>query len=254
MSAEGSEHMRWEESVGAYVLRALPDDEEAAFEAHLGGCPICRDQVEDLRAATDALAFLAPPVVAPENLRARVMNIVEQEAALLRAAGPEADMPRPRAAAEPPRRRRFSVDWLFKPAFALPAALLLLALGAIAGVVGRGDPADPGSGIVSVRAQVNRDAAPNAKVHLHVASGAATLVAENLPDPPRGRVYQVWVKRRDVDPEPTSTLFMPRKDGSAAAAVPGSLDGVDAVLVSHEPPGGSPKPTSQPILQVAPPA
>ena len=251
MSLEGSDHAEWEESVGAYVLRALPENEEIAFEAHLVGCPVCRDQVEDLRMASEALALLAPPVVAPDHLRARVMHVVEQEAALLRAAGPEADAPRPAQPA--PRRRRLKLDWRARPAFALPAAVLLLALGAVAGLAGGGRP-DARPEMISVRAQVDPDSAPNAKVHLQVGPGGATLVAENLPDPPRGRVYQVWVKRPDLDPEPTSTLFVPRKDGSAAAAVPGSLDGVDAVLVSHEPPGGSPKPTSQPVVQVAPPA
>ena len=252
MSNEDSTHSVWEDSVGAYVLRALPEDEEIAFEAHLAECPVCRDQVEDLRMASEALALLAPPVVAPDDLRGRVEQVVERAAALLRAAGPEADMPRAKPAAAP-RRRRFSLDWLTKPAFALPAAVLLLAIGALAGLAGR-EGGESGPGITSVRAEVNPKAAPNADVYLQVGPGGATLVAENLPEPPRGRVYQVWVKRPDIDPEPTSTLFTPRRDGSAAAAVPGSLDGVDAVLVSHEPPGGSPKPTSQPILQVAPPA
>ena len=253
MSLEGSEHARWEDSVGAYVLRALPEDEEVAFEAHLVGCPLCRDQVEDLRGATEALALLAPPMLAPDHLRSRVMSVVEQEAELLRAAGPDADMPRATPAARPPRRRRLTLDWLVRPAFAVPAAILLLAIGVLAGLAGGGGP-EPRTEMVSVRAQVDPDAAPNAEVHLQVGPGGATLVAENLPEPPRGRVYQVWVKRPDIDPEPTSTLFTPRTDGSASAAVPGSMDGVDAVLVSHEPPGGSPKPTSQPILQVAPPA
>ena len=251
MSVERPDHIEWEESVGAYVLRALPEDEEVAFEAHLAACAICRDQVEDLRIATEALAFAAPPVVAPGNLRARVMQVVEQEAELLRAAGPEADKPRAKPAPARPRRRTFSLDWLAKPAFALPAAVVLLAIGAFAGLT-RAPESE--SELISVKAQVSKKAAPNAEVHLHVGPTGATLVAENLPDPPRGRVYQVWVKRPDLDPEPTSTLFVPRGDGSAAAAVPGSLDGIDAVLVSHEPPGGSPKPTSQPILQVAPPA
>lgn len=251
MSVERPDHIEWEESIGAYVLRALPEDEEVAFEAHLATCPVCRDQVEDLRMATEALAFAVPPVMAPANLRSRVMQVVEQEAELLRAAGPEADTPRARPASARPRRRTFSLDWLVKPAFALPAAVLLLAIGAIAGLAGRSD-SEPE--LISVAAQVSKKAAPNAEVHLQIGPTGATLVAEHLPDPPRGRVYQVWVKRRDLEPEPTSTLFLPRRDGSAAAAVPGSLEGIDAVLVSHEPPGGSPKPTSQPILQVAPPA
>ena len=250
MTGEGPEHTAWKESVGAYVLRALPEEEQTGFEAHLATCPVCRDQVEDLRIASEALAHLASPVVAPENLRARVMQIVEQEAELLRAAGPEADFPRASATAR--RRRRFSLDWLLKPAFAIPAAVLLLAIGVAAGLTGGGDP-DTGE-ITSVRAEVDPGAAPNAEVHLQVGPGGATLVAEHLPAPPRGRVYQVWVKRPDVDPEPTSTLFMPRTDGSAAAAVPGSMEGIEAVIVSHEPPGGSPNPTSGPILQVAPPA
>lgn len=252
MSVERPDHTQWEDSAAAYVLRALPEDEEAAFESHLATCAVCRDQVEDLRTAADALAVAAPPVMAPENLRARVMQVVEQEAALLRAAGPEADLPASKSAARRSRRRSFSLDWLVKPAFALPAAVLLLAIGVLAGLAGGAPDREPE--LVSVRAEVNKEAAPNAEVHLHVGARGSTLVAENLPDPPRGRVYQVWVKRPDLDPEPTSTLFMPRRDGSASAAVPGSLEGVDAVLVSHEPPGGSPKPTSQPILQVAPPA
>ena len=252
MSAERPDHAAWEESVAAYVLRALPQDEEIAFEEHLATCPVCRDQVEDLRMATDALAVSVPPMVAPPELRARVMQVVEQEAALLRAAGPDADAPRAAAHGASRRRARFSLEWLMRPAFAVPAAVLLLAAGVLAGLAAGGFA--PDGGVESVRAQVDRDAAPNARVHLQVAGGAATLVAENLPDPPRGRVYQVWVKRPDLDPEPTSTLFVPRADGSAAAAVPGSLEGVEAVLVSHEPPGGSAAPTSSPIVQVAPPA
>ncbi|MBA2644448.1 MAG: anti-sigma factor, partial [Solirubrobacterales bacterium] len=133
-----------------------------------------------------------------------------------------------------------------------PAVVLLLALGVLAGLAGGGalDDADPG--MRSVRAEVNQRTAPNARVTLEIAAGSATLVAERLPEPPRGRVYQVWVKRPNLDPEPTSTLFAPRADGSAAAAVPGSLEGMEAVLVTHEPAGGSPRPTSQPILQVSP--
>ena len=65
-----------------------------------------------------------------------------------------------------------------------------------------------------------------------------------LPALPRDDVYEVWVER-DGALEPSS-LFVPRRDGSAEAAVPGSLDGADAVLVTREPRGGSREPTSRP--------
>jgi Anti-sigma-K factor rskA len=60
-------------------------------------------------------------------------------------------------------------------------------------------------------------------------------------------VYEVWVER-DGALEPSS-LFVPRRDGSAEAAVSASLDGAEAVLVTREPRGGSRQPTSRPLLR-----
>lgn len=256
MTGMGPDHDRFSDSVGAFVLRALPEREEIEFEAHMATCAVCRDEIEDLRAATHALALSVPAMAPPPNLKARVMQVVEQEAELLRAAGPEADRPRRPAATATSRprerRRRFSPGWALRPAFALPAALFVLALGTLIGLTSGGAFDDDGTRVRSVRAEVDRDKAPNARVYLEMSDAGATLVGERMPPPPEGRVYQVWVKRPNVDPEPTSTLFMPRSDGSASAAVPESMQGVEAVLVSHEPPGGSPAPTSAPILTVSP--
>ena len=46
----GPDHDRWADAAGAYLLGALPDDERAAFEAHLAGCAACREEVDELRA------------------------------------------------------------------------------------------------------------------------------------------------------------------------------------------------------------
>ena len=67
----------------------------------------------------------------------------------------------------------------------------------------------------------------------------ARLVASDLPAPPSGRVYQVWLDKGGKAPEPTNALFSTRRDGSASVDVPGSLDGVKRVMVTDEPPGGS---------------
>ena len=81
-----------------------------------------------------------------------------------------------------------------------------------------------------------------------MSNDGATLVAHGLPAPPSGRVYQVWLKRDGHAPEPTSALFTPRSDGTATATVPGDLSGVDQMLVTDEPAGGSQQPTTDPLL------
>ena len=87
-----------------------------------------------------------------------------------------------------------------------------------------------------------------ADVRLEIGDDGATLVARDMPAPPAGRIYQVWIKRPGEDPQPTSVLWSVRGDGSAEVAVPGSLDGVEAVLVTDEPPGGSDVPSKPPVI------
>jgi anti-sigma-K factor RskA len=228
-----SDHARWADDVGAYLLGALEPDEAAAFEAHLAGCAACRRDVDHLRVAADALPVSVPLVSPPAALKGRIMAVVESEAELLAAAGGRADAP-----AE--RRRPRLLGWLARPAVALACALVLLAGGGLAGALLSG-----GDGARTVVATTQ---APRADVRLEIRDDGSTLVAENMPAPPSGRIYQVWLKRPGRDPEPTSVLWSTRSDGSAEVAVPGSLDGVEAVLVTHEPPGGSDEPSTPPLI------
>ena len=69
-----------------------------------------------------------------------------------------------------------------------------------------------------------------------------------MPSPGRGRVYEVWLLSGAGAPKPAGALFSVDRAGSGSAAVPGSLDGVDQVLVSSEPAGGSQQPTRMPVL------
>jgi anti-sigma-K factor RskA len=228
-----SDHSRWADDVGAYLLGALEPDEAAAFEQHLAGCETCRRDVADLQVAADALPVSVPIVSPPAALKDRIMAVVGQEAELLAAAGGPADRP-------PERTRRRRLEWLSRPAVALACALLLLAGGGLAGaLLSGGDEA---------RTVVATTEAPGADVRLEIRDDGSKLVAENMPAPPSGRIYQVWLKRPGRDPEPTSVLWSTRGDGSAEVAVPGSLEGVEAVLVTHEPPGGSDEPSGPPVI------
>jgi hypothetical protein len=237
MSTPAPDHERWADAVGSYLLGALPPEEREGFAAHLEVCPVCRRDADELAIAADALPISVPPIAPPAALKDRIMAVVESEAELLAAAGEGADAPR-RAPAR--TRRRFLGGWMLRPGVALACAAVLLVAGGLVGALLAG-----GEDTRTVTASTT---APGAQVELEVRDDASTLVVHNLREPPPGRMFQVWIKRPGRDPEPTSVLWSPRSNGSAEVAVPGSLDGVEAVLVTDEPRGGSEKPTRQPVI------
>ena len=66
-------------------------------------------------------------------------------------------------------------------------------------------------------------------------------MASGLPAPPEGRVYQVWLKPTGLRTAAADAdaLFAPASDGTARRACPARCDGVEQVLVTDEPDGGS---------------
>ncbi len=83
-------------------------------------------------------------------------------------------------------------------------------------------------------------------------SGHSTLTATRLKPAGTGHVYQVWLQSGNAEPKPTNALFGAGKDGTASVDVPGSMKGVDKVLVTKEPEGGSAAPTTAPVIEVHP--
>jgi anti-sigma-K factor RskA len=224
-----NDHGRWEDTAGAYVLGAMAPDERDAFELHLETCAICREEVDELRPAAEALPMASPPMQPPAALKDRIMAEVDREAELLARAGADADRPA-RA-----RRERRGLGWLSGWRLAPVAAALLIA-GVLAGAALTG----PDSRTYAFEGQSAR---------LEVEGDSARLVARDLPAPPEGRVYEVWVMPKGSEtPQPTDVLFTPRGDGSAVAAIPGSVDDIRQVLVTDEPFEGSEEPTGELLM------
>jgi anti-sigma-K factor RskA len=238
MSGPGHEH--WRDATGAYVLGALDETERAAFEEHLAGCPACRDEVDQLLPAVEALPISVDPVAPTPALRARIMAEVEREGSLLAAAGPEADRPGGWARDS---ARRFS--WRIPRLVPVAVAAALLMVGIAIGVGASALNGEPERTVVA-----DVSGAPGATVQLELDGDEGMLMARGLPAPPSGRIYQVWLKRDGHAPAPTAALFVPSRDGAAMASVPGSLDDVDQVMVTDEPDGGSPQPTGH-LMAVA---
>lgn len=222
-----NDHERWADVAGAYVLGAMPSAERGEFEAHLATCAVCQEEVAELRPAAEALPMAAPPMLPPRELKDRIMAEVEREAALLTSVRSDADRPR--------RERRRGLSWLGGWRLAPVAAALLIA-GVLIGTALGGS-------------ETRTYAFDRAGAQLEVEGDKATLVAQDLPAPPEGRVYEVWVMPEGSQtPEPTDVLFTPRSDGSAVAAIPGSAGDIQQVLVTDEPFGGSDEPTGELLM------
>ena len=212
------------EDVAPYALGALPYDDAKAFERHMADCELCRTDLASLQPAVDALPMSVEHVEPPPELRRRVMAEVE------------ADVKRRRAAERAGRERRFA----FRPLPALAAAGIVLAGGIGVGSALTGE----------ATRSLDGTAPSGASASLQVEGDSGKLVVDDMPDAPVGRVYQVWLMRGNGPPTPTDALFEVRRGGKAEVAVPGDLAGVDKVLVTHEPRGGSSVPTQTPSIAV----
>jgi anti-sigma-K factor RskA len=226
-----TEHERFEDAAGAYVLGALPDAEREAYAAHLETCPVCQAEVDELSLAAAVLPASAPAMTPPPALKARIMAEVEREAALLASASEPRPAPKP--------KRRWRLSWPMG-AVALACVALVLGLGAGAALFGDDGRTVPFQADPSLQ---------QASAELEIDGDKALLVADNLPAPPEGRMYMVWLVGPDGKPKPTSALFTPRGDGSATASVTG-LGDADAVVVNTEASPDVTAPTS-PVLLTA---
>ncbi|QEC50054.1 hypothetical protein FSW04_22415 [Baekduia soli] len=227
------------DDAGAWVLFALPEADEPAYRAHLETCAECRAEVARLQAVADVLPMAAPQMVPPPDLKGRIMAVVESEARLLRASGPEADrVPVPQRAPGAWRRILAPLGRL-RPLPAVALASAVLAVGVVLGVVlSGGDDTVTHTGFGPRGSQVA----------LVVKGDHGEFDLRGVPAPPAGRVYQVWLVSGNARPRPAHALFNVRSDGRARVEIPDSLKGTDRVLVTAEPSGGSTQPTSDPVI------
>jgi anti-sigma-K factor RskA len=218
----------------AYVLSALEQQQAERYQEHIYGCAMCSAEVTRLQPVADSLATSVPPVVASDELRARVMASVRSEAELLNAAGPAADRPERARPRWRPRRPQLLIATIATAAGLLIGATVL-------------DSGSQGPVTHVTSAQI-ASLPPSARAVLRQTGSHAELVVSGVSQPPRGKIYELWLARSGAAPRPTSALFGVTRAGDASVNVPGNLAGVHQVMVTAEPLGGSAHPTSSPII------
>jgi Anti-sigma-K factor rskA len=212
-----------------YALSSLESDEARAFERHLEDCVICRDELASFEEVTRVLPMAGPQYAPPPRLRRRVLAAVRAS-------------PAPAAGPAVRRRLRWSLP---RPAVALGAAV---ALGCGVTAVGLALSAGP----IHARVLDAQVLGAPGTARLRLADDHAELILRGMPQPPAGRIYEVWLQRRPGGaPQPTTALFSVTAGGDGDVDVPGSLRGVRRILVTREPVGGSRTPTTSPIVVAA---
>ena len=129
-----------------------------------------------------------------------------------------------------------------RPALATGLAVALAALAIVGGI----ELGSTGSGTAKV-IQAAVTGVPGS-AQLRISGGRAELIVSRLPPPSAGRIYEVWVKRGHQSPAPTRALFTVTGSGAADVGVPGNLHGVNTIMVTQEPAGGSLVPTHPPVI------
>lgn len=245
---------------GAYAIDAVDDIERARFEQHLAVCSDCAAEVAGLRGAAAQLSVLAI-ATPPERLRDQVMRDIQAvrplppqvaaEASARIDSSIEGRAPRPPADRSTPDRAH-RLQHRFGPRLIAAAAAAVLLLGGLA-AWHPWDRQSQGQVTVADRVLQAPDAQRTTKTLPGGASvmvvrstsvGRAILMTKSMPGAPQGKVYQLWLQ----DPKGTFTSagLMPDKPDQTVV-LQGDAASAAGAGITIEPPGGSAKPTTEPI-------
>jgi anti-sigma-K factor RskA len=249
------------DSYELFVFGTLDAPERAELAAHLArGCPACVAGVNRARLLATHMGAVAPPADPPAHLRAHVMRAVVQAT---------------------PRMNSFweSVFWRMAfPVSALAAVTMLLVIFGLSREIGslnlelktlQKSFRDARSREQSLLSRVNGNRAalalmaahesrevrfgpkqPDGRVYLN--PKGLVMIAKNFPQPPAGRTFELWLLRKKGTPPEAAGVFDPDASGGAMHVVMHDIDlqGVQALAVTDEPPGGVTAPTGAIMLVV----
>ena len=240
----------------AYAVGALTPAEQQAFEAHLATCAACAAEVRGFAEAAASLAHLAPPAEPSRTVWAGVSSAIQprstySSAGWLAAAagialailfGSQSARQRGQvtllqaqlreATQRADANERLVAD-VRRASFQLRSAVAVLTAPDLARIDLAGQRAAPSA---SARAFWSR-------------SNGLVFTASNLPAPPPGRAYQLWVLTKQPAPISAGMLTLDANGRvNVTIDTPADLPAPVAMAVTLEPEGGVPSPTGDKYL------
>ena len=215
----------------AYALDALPRDECARYEEHLATCERCQAELAELSFAAASLAFAAPAPAPPEDLRARIVDAARAE--------------RPNVV---PLRSRWTTGTAVLAAVAAVAAIGL-GIWSVHLSHSLNDERSARQRLTNVittpTAAVVRVTGQSPGTLLVAPNGSGTLIISQLPEAPKGKIYEAWViknnkpLRAGTFPGGGNTVIIPLDRRVPKGAI---------VAVTLEPKPGGNAPTGKVLL------
>ncbi len=241
---------------GAYAVDALPDDERDVFEHHLMVCDACAQEVAELQATAallGAASYEAPPPGLRDRVMAEIDGIRQERPVGVADASDE-------LGAQRGRTSRFRADWVTNLAVAAAAVLIVAVAGLSVTIANlnadlneRAAQAEAASQVADVLAAADVTVVsvegPEGGLGRIVASptrGEAVFVADDMAQAPHEHTYELWVI--DEQGATPAGLFDTDDRGRATRIVTGDFANAAAIGVTVEPAGGSPEPTTEPVM------
>jgi len=247
-------HEEFAEDLALYALGALVGPEKDALERHLQECLVCQGELRQLQSDATLLALSTIGPVPPARTRQRLLQAIARER---------------RSPVAPPKR---SAPWRLVPYLVSAALLALVAFlwntsrdlnHTIASLEQRRSEMearlqvaqDLVNALTSPQSQqitlapVKALPQPHGKAYYLSSSGHLVFLADNFAPLPPNKVYELWLIPTSGSPMPAG-VFQPDSHGTATIVNPPLPAGVEAkaFAITIEPAGGSPAPTSQPIM------
>lgn len=226
------------ESLPAYALSCLDEEEARLVVAHLAGCVICRQELAAYQVVTDQLALAVPDAAPPPGLQRQLLARVQSLPAIQQTV--------------PPMTRRPYAERL-RRVWGTAAVLLLLAVVIMNVLLWQGfNRREFLTGPLGMRAiaLTGNEAVPQASAFVIISADGehGVLVVDAMPQLNPEQQYQLWLARNGQ--YTSGGLFAVDESGyrGVRITVPESLLSYTAVLITIEPAEGSSTPTGTPIM------
>lgn len=230
-----------------FALGLLAEGEVLQVARHLPGCPECRRELRSYEAATNGLAFSAPPRMPPPDLKRRILLQIDRSTQ----AAPQTESMRLRTGITSAPRQFFSRSGsALLGGLALVLILLLGAVNLALWQQTRQQQAQLLSENLRIVHLTGSEKSPQASGFLLVNQNdsSAILIVDNVPILDPSQQFQLWLIR---DGKRTSGgVFSTDDSGFTIHQIRSDhpLDTFEAFGITIEPAGGSPGPTGERIL------